>query len=254
MTTISCINLKGGVAKTISAVNIAHILATVHGKRVLLIDNDKQGNTSRIFGLYDYEHPSVAELMLNKNVDVAAITRGTQYERLSVIPSNMGLLEANKKVLLDTSRIQQLCMRKALATVAGDYDYCVIDNPPDINISVINALAASNDVIVPIKIDSFAFDGIDLLSNEIEAVRDYNPGICFRGCFVTLYQNNSVNRQGSEWLDTECIYPMFKTRIRKTTKVDESTFANMPLLEYAKNSTATKDYLALVDEYLKMTM
>lgn len=252
MRAISIINLKGGVAKTISAVNIAHILATLHGKRVLLIDNDKQGNTSKLFGLYDYDHKSVADILTDRQADISSIIRHTEYPRLDVIPANMNLLKANMDVLLDMSRPQQTRLAKALAGLGPTYHFCVIDNAPDINMAVINALVASDDVMVPIKVDKFAFDGLEQLTEQIENVREFNPGISFKGCFLTMYQRNTVNRQGDDWMRNESPYHTFSTFIRKTTKVDESTFANLPMLEYAKNSTATKDYIALVDEYLKM--
>ena len=82
MKTISIINLKGGVAKTISAINIAYVLAAVHGTRVLLIDNDKQGNTSKFSGLYDYEHKRISEIMIEKGVDAAAAIQHTRYAGL----------------------------------------------------------------------------------------------------------------------------------------------------------------------------
>lgn len=253
MKILSIINLKGGVAKTISAVNIAHILAALHRKRVLLVDNDKQGNASKLLNLYDYDKPSISDIMTDPHAVAGAIIRPSGYTGLDVIPANMNLLKANLDVLLDMSRPQQTRLVKVLNTLDDAYDYCIIDNPPDINMSVINALVASDDVLVPIKVDKFAFDGMEQLIEQIDKVRDFNPGIQFHGCFVTMYQNNSVNRQGGEWLKTGSGYPILTTKIRKTTKVDESTFARQPLMEYARYCTAARDYQALVNEYLKIT-
>lgn len=250
MKTISIINLKGGVAKTISAINIAYVLYKVHGARVLLIDNDKQGNASKFFGLYCYERPGMAEIMIERGIDAAAVVQHTRYPGFDLITANMNILRANKEVLLDVSRPQQTRLRKVLKSVSGKYDYCVIDNAPDINMSVINALVASDDVLVPIKIDKFAFDGLDVLQEQIEDLQDFNAGLKITGCFVTMYQRNNINAQGYEWLASQSQYRLYKTKIRKTVKVDESTFRGLPLLEYSKNSTATKDYTALVAEYL----
>ena len=160
MKTISIINLKGGVAKTISAVNIAHILAVIHNKRVLLVDNDKQGNASKMFNLHSYDEPSVAEVLTDRSASLEAIITPTQYKNLDLIPANMNLLRANLQILLDSSRPQQTRFRTAFKAILSDYDYCIIDNAPDINISTINALVASDDVMIPIKIDKFAFDGL----------------------------------------------------------------------------------------------
>lgn len=252
MKTISIINLKGGVAKTISAVNIAHILATVHDKRVLLADNDKQGNTSKMFKLHNYDAPSIAEIMIERHPDLKAIINPTAYPNLDVIPANMTLLQANLSVLLDSARPQQTRIKQALQTVADRYDYCIIDNAPDINISTINALVASDDALIPVKIDQFAFDGLHELRDQIDNTReDLNPALRLRGCFVTSYQRNEVNKQGEEWLRTQTDYPVFNTRIRKTEKVDESTFAAVPIVEYSRYCGAAKDYISLVAEYLQ---
>lgn len=252
MKTISIINLKGGVAKTISAANFAHILAVIHNKRVLLVDNDKQGNASKMFGLHSYEKPSVAELMTTRGVKIEEIIARTQYENLDVIPANMTLLKANLEVMLDTTRPQQTRFKTALKSIEEEYDYCIIDNAPDINISTINALVASDDVLIPIKIDKFAFDGLAELKEQIENTKeDLNPDLCLKGCFVTSYQRNDVNEQGEEWLKNQKEYPVFDTHIRRTEKVDESTFATMPIIEYSRRCGAARDYLTLVEEYLK---
>lgn len=252
MKTISVINLKGGVAKTISAANIAHIMATMHGKRVLLVDNDKQGNISKMFGLHSYNSRTVAELLTDREAEIHDIIKPTQYKSLDVIPANMTLLKANLQVLLDTSRPQQTRLRAAFKRISDEYDYCVIDCAPDINISTINALVASDDVIIPIKIDNFAFDGLAELKEQIDIVRDdLNPSLTLRGCFITSYQNNDVNKQGENWLRENNEYPVFNTHIRRTAKVDESTFANLPIVEYSRWCGASRDYIALVSEYLE---
>ena len=256
MKVINIINLKGGVAKTISAINIAYLLAEVHGFRVLLIDNDKQGNTSKFFKRHSYEAPSIADVLTNKDTNtLRGALQNSGYENLHLLPANMNLLRANKELLIDTSRPQQTRLKKALTAMenAGyTYDYAVIDNAPDLSMSAINALVAADDVLIPIKIDQFAFDGLDQLKEQIDDTREFNETIRIAGCFVTMYTRNNVNAQGAEWLKGNINMPLFQTMIRKTVRVDESTFAGLPLGVYAKNSTAAKDYEALVAEYLKM--
>lgn len=250
MKTISIINLKGGVAKTISAVNIAHILATVYKKHVLLVDNDKQGNVSKMFGVHNYDAPSIADVLTQRTTALDVIVNSA-YEGLSIFPANMNLLKANLEVMLDSTRPQQTRLRAAFKSVTDNYDYCIIDCAPDINISTINALVASDYVFIPIKIDNFAFDGLAELSEQIESVReDFNPNVKYR-CFVTCFANNEVNRQGEEWLrERQAKYPIFSTHIRRTVKIDESTFANAPILKYSPRCGAAKDYIMLVDEIL----
>jgi len=258
MRVINIINLKGGVAKTISAINIAFILAEQQGKRVLLIDNDKQGNTSKFFGLHSYDDLSIADVLTNKDLNTLwSALKDTGYGAagggLHLLPSNMNLLRADKEILLDVARPQQTRLRKALQALdnAGcNFDYAVIDNAPDLNMSVINALVAADDVLIPIKVDKFAFDGLDQLREQIEETREFNERLRIAGCFITMYARNNVNAQGSDYLSGNIGLPVFSTVIRKTVKVDETTFAGVPLPIYAPKCTATKDYEALVSEYL----
>lgn len=252
MKTISVMNLKGGVAKTISAANIAHVLATVHKKRVLLIDNDKQGNVSKMFGVHDYDAPSIADILTQRK-SILEVAKNTRHENLSVVPANMNLLKANLEILLDTTRPQQMRLRAELRKISDTADFCIIDCAPDINISTINALVASDLVLVPIKIDNFAFDGLSELKEQVGNVReDFNPDIKFM-CFVTCFQNNEVNRQGEEWLkERRAEYPLLDTHIRRSIKVDESTFANAPIIEYSPRCGAAADYKKLVNEIADM--
>lgn len=252
MKVISIINLKGGVAKTMSSINIAHILSTIHNKKVLIIDNDKQGNTTKLFNLHSEEELSIANIMTDREINIEEVIVPTQYENLDLIPANMKLLKANLDVIMDVSRPQQYRIKKALDQIKDDYDYCIIDNPPDINMSVINALVASNDVLIPIKVDKFAFDGMSELIEQIENAKEMNPKLSLKGCFITQFSKNQVNIQGEELLNSNTEYRMFKTHIRRTVKVDESTFANLPILEYSKRCGASKDYMDLVEEYLKL--
>lgn len=251
MKTISVINLKGGVAKTITSINMAHILTSIYGKRVLLIDNDKQGNTSKMFGYDSYDHKTIADVLTDKNMDITEAIMQTDYENLQVITANMNLLRANLDILLDISRQQQTRLKKALSSIHDHYDYCIIDNAPDINMSVINGLAITDDVIIPIKVDQYAFDGLEVLKEQIEEVKEYNPDIKLAGCLITMYQKSTVNSQGKEWLENQSQYPIFKTFIRRTTKVDETTFTGEPLIKHAPKCTAAKDYLSFVAEYLE---
>ncbi len=250
MKIISIINLKGGVAKTISAINIAFILAFVYGKRVLLVDNDKQGNASKFFNLFDYDIKSISEIMTMPNFNTEEAIYKTEYKNLDIIPANMMLLTAIHEVAKDTERPQQTRLLWALERVEGLYDFCIIDNPPDVNLSVINALVASKDVLVPLKADQFSFDGLETIVEQIESIKKLNKNICFSGCFLTMYQKNIINNQAIERLKNYTKYPVFDTFIRNSIKVAESTYSKKPLFVYSKNCIASKDYIALVEEYL----
>lgn len=251
MKTISIINLKGGVAKTVTAVSMVHILAHYHGERVLLVDNDKQGNASKTFGVHSYARDSLSELLTDRRADPHAVIRKTAYKNIDVIPANMTLLKANLEIMLDSTRTQQTRLRCALRSVENEYTYCIIDNAPDINISTINALVASDDVIIPIKIDEYAFDGLQELTEQISNTRDeLNPRPRLSGCLVTCFQRTEGNRQGEAYLRTKTDYPIFQTHIRYSEKVVESTFARLPIAEYSRRSGAAADYISFVKEYL----
>ena len=266
MRVISIINLKGGVAKTTTTVNMAYILAK-RGYKVLLVDNDKQGNASKAFGLYDPEdHDIVARVMLEA-VPLIDLAASTQYKNLDIVPANMDLLEANLRVIADVSRPQQTRIKKAISkksierelqgeettSAAEEYDFIIFDNAPDVNMSIINALVVSDDVIVPVEIDQYSFDGLDILLEQIAAVKeDFNPALSFRGCLITKYrQREEVQAQGAEVLKDRC--NVFSTKIRRTEdKPKESTFAKIPLVEYSVRCGASQDYKKFVTEYLEM--
>lgn len=219
MRTVSIISLKGGVAKTTTAINMAYILAVIHKKRVLVIDNDKQGNASKAFSLYDTEDAdTIARAMMDRDLDVRSVIKKTDYAGLDVITANMGLLEANLRTVVDTGRQQQTRFKKALAPVQGDYDFCIVDNAPDINMSIINALVMSDDVIVPIFMDQYSLDGLNLLLEQVGQVQeDFNQDLNFSGCLVTQYQNNDISNEGIKRLRSRGI-PMFEQKIRRTEK------------------------------------
>lgn len=250
MKTIAIINMKGGCAKTTTSVNMAHILAKDYEKRVLVIDNDKQGNLSKACGAWSYDNPSLADILTGET-GITEVIQTTQIPLLNVIPANMHLLSANLMVIKDEDRQQATILQDELNEVADAYDYCIIDCPPDINISVINALVAADEVIIPIKIDGYAFDGMDELEEQINNAKQLNPKLKFRGCLVTMFYNRDVCRQGEEWLQNQR-YPVFKTHIRRTEKADEVTFTKESLMEYSPRSGAARDYKAFVKGYLEV--
>lgn len=250
MKKIAFLNVKGGVGKTTSSIAFAYILAHYHGKRVLILDLDKQANTTRVFGAYDMELPSVSELLTEPDMDIREAIVASSYDGIDVCRADMRLVKANLDVLLDTERPQQTRLRDHLQTIEEDYDYCVMDCPPDINMATINALAVVDDVLIPIKIDNYAFEGLQYVIEVIEEMQSFNPKLSLAGCFVTMFSRNNVNRCGIEDLNRNLEGKVFKTYIRQTVKVQESTYVK-PLLVYDKKCTASQDYLNLVSEYLE---
>lgn len=248
MKVITIMNLKGGVGKSITSINVSHILATMFHKKVLIIDNDKQGNTSKFFGLYDQEKPSISDVLL-KSKTIENVIQHTKYEGLDVLPSNMKLFETNNMLAAKMSIGTAKILQRALASV-NNYDYCIIDNPPDINASVTNVLSASDEIIVPVVVDQFSFDGFDQLQGIIEEVKEINVKLLFKGCLVTRYNKSSEDDLIND--DDVKKYKIFNTRIRRSEKVAGSTFFSVPLMEYSRRSGATMDYITFVKEYFNL--
>lgn len=256
MRILNICNLKGGVGKTITAVNMACIMAEVHHKRVLVIDNDKQGNASRFFKRHDYNLPGIAEVLTGKNTAEEVIAP-TPYNNVSIIPANMKLLLANREIMLDMTRPQQSRLKNALTTILGTFDYCIIDNAPDENMSVINALAAGDDVIIPVKADAFSFDGVREMVACIEQVRDnFNPGLKLVGWFLTMYRpQESIGKQVDFIIQAErnglTGVPEL-TSVVWSPKVSHTTYTCAPMIFASPLSKVTKQYNFLVRDYFVM--
>ncbi len=249
MKTLSFMISKGGVGKTISSVNFAYILAEEYNKRVLLIDLDPQGNSSKAYGISP-DGLTVSDLLLDKSANVEEAIYESPYKNINVIPSDLALIKANQAVLLDSTSVQQTRLKKHLKKVAAEYDYCIFDCPTDISMSTLNAFAMTDDVLIPVHIDQYSFDAIGKVQSIIEDMQDFNDDLKLAGCFVTMWQNNNLNKQGFEVLKSQKSFHTFNTPIRHTVRASESTYGK-PLCVYAPNSTAAQDYRALVEEYLK---
>lgn len=253
MKTISIANLKGGVGKTITTINLSYLLASEFGMRVLVVDNDQQGNTSQFFGRYDYEHPGMSEVMLRKCDDANDVIQKTNNPNLDIIASNLSLAMAERQVQSEAGGCpQQVRLREVLKKVDAWYDYCIIDNAPSLGMCVINALVASDFLIVPAKIDRFTFDGIESLLEQAKQMREYfNPYLRLLGTLVTCYRRNDSNESGEEYLKQAEQYKVFDHHIRYTEKVDESTFSSEPIMVHSKYCGAAKDYRGWAQEVLE---
>jgi chromosome partitioning protein len=242
MKTISIINLKGGVGKTISAANIGHILATVHNKRVLMIDMDKQANLSRFYGA-DGIISTIGDVLLWRNNPITEDIRWTDYKNVGLIAANMEMISTMlKPIAFDT-------LNKKLRKIDDIYDYCIIDNPPDINTGVGNALMASDAVIVPVTADNNAVDGLNEIAQQIGHIRDSGKKLSLY-CLFTRYQNNALNREALDALKRS-EYPCIETVIRYSVKAAESINKRVPIYDYSRRSNASKDYLQLVSELIE---
>ncbi len=257
MKTISIINLKGGVGKTTTAVSMAECLVNGDkrtkrpGSRVLLFDNDKQGNASRLYQRYFPEEEAEACRIL-KTGRIERNIRNTEAEYLDLIPCNYFMELAELEIKADAAVIQHRRYRDALAEVAEEYDYCIIDNPPDLGIGVINAIVASDEIIVPVWLDAYSLDGLEEITEQINHIRALNPGAKLAGCLITDYEKTELAESAEVWLRTAYGYPVFQTKIRHSRKAKDATIYKMTPVQYSVRSGIAQDYKAFVREYVSM--
>lgn len=246
MDKIAIINLKGGVGKSVTACNLAAELAA-KSLAVLVVDLDKQGNTSKFFGTLDYDRPSVAEVMLGENTAEEALVCETGTTAVHLLPCDMRMLKANRTILMDNGP-RQYYLRNALEAVDDNYNYCLMDCPPDLDMGSINALCAADWVIIPVDCDEWACDGMDEIIDQIERVQMYyNPRLKIMGAMMTKYRHTKYAADVIRQLSAQGV-PMLRTVIRYTVKVSEAKSAHKPLREFAPKCTATDDYKALAGE------
>lgn len=251
MKTISITNLKGGVGKTTTAVNMAYELAARHGLRVLLIDADHQGNSSKFYSA-PCADGSLIDLMDGRSTCYADVVQHTTYRNLDIIPSDMSLLSADlSSVALQDGKTRLRCIPDICAAIREDdaYDYVIIDCPPAFTAASSSAIMASDDIIIPIKLDFYAIDGMQELIQQINGIQQIS-NVHIAGALITQWYKHDVLQQGRDWLVNADFCPVFDTVIRRTTVVEKSTYWRKPLAECSPRSAATADYAAFVDEYL----
>lgn len=238
MKTISIVNLKGGVGKTVTAVNLAGILAADYGKRVLLVDSDPQGDASQYIGVVP-DACSTADLFDGGSAYYEDVIQHTIYRDLDA----------------DIDRKQAVRVYADLrdALVEDDaYDLMIFDCPPSFSLPCIAAIAASDMVFVPIKPGAFEMSGMRLLADQIASVQ--GTGLAKRRVcgLLTIWHNADATRQSEDWLREHSPIPLFQQKIRRTDKVTESTYAAQPVTRWSPTSAAARDYRAWVEELMEV--
>lgn len=250
MKVISVMNRKGGVGKTTTVTNMAVLLATEYGKRVVVIDADGQGNASRFFGA-DMNAPGLADWFTEPQSEdlIAQILQPTAVSGLYLIAGDNALddLDIQGESKRNIGKIFALI--RALSDTLLTPDFVLIDCPPSFSVACCAALTASEDLIVPVKIDGYVLDGLAEIARQIERTQIVNPLLKIAGLLLTMYTNSTLIREGEAALRASA-FPVFQTVIRRTVKVDESTAARQTLDTYAPYSTAGQDYRAFVNEYM----
>jgi chromosome partitioning protein len=243
-------NQKGGVGKTTTCVNISAFLAAL-GKRVLLIDIDPQGNASSGLGITKTNLAYSVYNLLIDQCDPKLTIQNTSIQGLDLIPSTIDLAGAEIDIFNNHSRRDEV-LKRALSTILNEYDFINIDCPPSLGLLTVNALSASNSVIVPLQAEFYALEGVTQLMNTIKLVKQYyNPQLDIEGVVLTMYDPRSLLAQS---VTNEIMgyfgSKVFNIKIPRNIRLSEAPSYGLPILQFDPRSTGGLAYLALAQELL----
>ena len=238
MRIIGFINWKGGVGKTCTALNTSYLFAQ-SGLKVLVIDADKQGNISYWFGA-DQPRLTFSDILLN-DMDASEVIQHTRYPNIDIIPSDASLIQANYSVLMDKEKAQHDILKHALESVMDDYHICIVDNPPDSNIPVLNCLTVMDDIIAVTLPNRFSIAGIKQLQEEID---NYNEALRLSLKIRGVVINQYTTECSAIWQELSARYNMFPTlRGGKNTQkwLDRVVNSQKSIFEICPNSGYARD-------------
>jgi chromosome partitioning protein len=250
MRIISVSNQKGGVGKTTTTVNMATALAAI-GKKVLVLDLDPQGNASTGFAIDTSLRQIGAYELLFGETTIAESAQPTKVPGLFVMPSSIHLSGAEIELISVENR--EFTLKNTLRSQAASYDYVIIDCPPSLNLLTLNALVASDSVLVPMQCEFFALEGLSHLMTTVQRVRDvYNPALEIEGIVLTMYdRRNSLSRQVAN--NVRDFFPddVFDTVIPRNVRISEAPSHGLPAIVYDMHCAGSQAYIHLAKEVLK---
>jgi chromosome partitioning protein len=243
-------NQKGGVGKTTTAISLGAFLAA-KGERVLLVDVDPQANATSGLGFDKWQLQRSVYDVLGGSCSAAEAILPTSRRGLAILPSSPHLAAA--EVELTAADNRERVLRDALAPVAGSYDSILMDCPPSLGLLTINALSAATDVIVPVQCEYLALEGLSLLLNTVERVRDgLNPGLRVFGIVMTMFDpRTNLSEQVVQEVRTHYPEAIFRTVIPRNVWLSEAPSYGLSILDYDAASRGASSYDALADEAME---
>ena len=251
---ISIANQKGGVGKTTTAINLAGSLAE-HGYRILCIDMDAQANLTVGLGLNPRTiDRSIANVLIDADVSLQDIVVPTQTTGIDVAPSDIDLSATENTLFSAIGR--EHALREAIAEWAGGhYDYILIDCPPTLGLLTINALVASESVIIPVQTQYYALKGFNALVNVINQIRNrgLNADLHILGLLPTFFDGRTLlGRDMLEELKSMGDHHIFENMIKQTVRLGEAPLVGRPVTAYATSSDAARAYRGLAREVMEL--
>lgn len=247
---ISITNQKGGVGKTTTTINLSAALAE-YDKKVLVIDIDPQGNTTSGYGLDKYEiEDTIYELILEESPIKKCIIENV-IPGVSILPSNINLAAAEID-LIDKNR-KEFILKKEIDWIKDNYDFIIIDCPPSLNTLTINAMTASDSVLVPIQCEFYALEGLSQLIHTVNLIKErMNPKLDMEGVVFTMYDSRTnLSANVVENVKENLKQHIFETIIPRNIRLAEAPSFGEPITTYDPKSTGAVKYMELAKEIIE---
>ena len=248
--TIAIANQKGGVGKTTTSVNLSASLAHL-GKKILLIDIDPQGNTSSGIGINKKEIDGCIYDVLIDDEPIKAYIHETKTGNLSIVPATISLAGAEIELVSSISR--EVRLKHALGDIKNDYDFIIIDCPPSLGLLTINALTASDSVLIPVQCEYYALEGLSQLLSTVRLVQKHlNKDLVIEGVLLTMLDaRTNLGLQVIEEVKKYFRDKVYKTIIPRNVRLSEAPSHGKPIILYDARSRGSETYLELAREVIK---